>query len=262
MADYTVSVAMDQQTVDSLFGGGFFLYGFKAVKAAGNGAPLVWFKSQDFSLDTTVQWEVLYQAYTSKSSIIPNGTIKATSPYDIDLDQTLNVTSPTGTGAVDTTVGVPGAISIMNLTTTQFTCGISQQQASGDYSPMCAFNLFGNNLDVIAPIEKVFLMFSTNPVNTGTVVMQAYSPGLLIDLTGAPGNERTVMYDINAGWSWEGGASWAKAYPANANLVPILIQSSGSLEQKRLTTLAATSFDDEGAAPGPRPAPGRVLARR
>jgi hypothetical protein len=248
MANYTVTVAMEQVTVDKLFDSGFYLYGFKAVKAAGSGAPLVWFKSQDFSMMTTVQWEVLYQAYTSKTQIIPNGNINAAANYGIDLNQTLNVTSGAGTGAVDTTTGVDGAISILNKTTTQLRCGISQQQASGEYTPMCAFELFGNNLDVIAPIEKLFLMFSTTPVNTGTVVMQAYSQGILIDLTGAPSNERMVSYDLNQGWQWEGGANWARTYPATANLVPILIQSSASLEDKRLTRLA--SIPSVGEEPG------------
>ena len=235
-ADYSVAVAMNQNTVDMLSQGAFNLYAFKAVQGAGNGAPTVWFKSTNFSLETDVQWQVAYQAYTSKTQIVPNGQIKASAPYDIDLKQTLNVTSTTGTGAVDTSTGTTGAISIFNQTTTQFTCGISQQQADGTFGPMCAFPLYGNNLDVIAPIEKVLLMFSTNPVNTGTVVYQAYSQGLMIDLTGA--TERKVSYDINNGWSWPGSASWGKVYPANSNLVPLLIQSSPTLEQARLTALA------------------------
>jgi hypothetical protein len=239
MADYSVSIDMEQATVDALTTNKYNLYGFKAVKAAGSGQPTVWFKTTDFSLGTDVSWEELYQAYTSKSQIIPNGQIKASANYDIDLDQTLNVQSSTGTGSVDTSTGVDGAISINNQTTTQFTCGISQQQADGTFTPLCAFPLFGNNMDVMGPIEKVFLMFSTTPANTGTVVFQAYSQGILIDLTGV--GDRTVSFDINQGWSWEGSAPWAKVYPPNANLAPLLIVGSGSLEQKRLMAMAAPS---------------------
>jgi hypothetical protein len=236
MADYSVAIAMNQGTVDGLSNGKFNLYAFKAVQGAGGGAPTVWFKSTNFSLETDVEWEVAYQAYTSKTQIVPNGQIKASASYGIDLKQTLNVTSPTGTGAVDTSTGTVGAISIFNQTTTPFTCGISQQQADGTFGPVCAFPLYGNNMDVMAPIEKVFLMFSNNRVNTGTVVYQAYSQGLMIDLTGA--TERKVSYDINKGWSWPGSASWGKVYPANSNLVPLLIESSPELEQYRLKTLA------------------------
>jgi len=96
----------------------------------------------------------------------------------------------------------------MNLTTHEAT-------------PLCAFPLFGNNMDVIIPIEKVLLMFSTTPVNTGTVIEQSYGSGLLIDLTAE--NHRSVGYDINKGWSW-GGYSWAQSVPPSAELVPLLIE--------------------------------------
>jgi hypothetical protein len=230
--NYNVNISMNQATVVALAQGNFQLYGFKAVQTTqGGGAPLVWFSTNAFSLNTAVNWIEQYQAYTSKSAIIPNGSIIATAPYDIDLDQTLQVNDPVGGTGDVVNGGTNGAISILNQTTTQFTCGISQV-VGGVASPLCAFPLYGNNLDVIAPIEKVLLMFSTTPLNTGTVIYQAYSQGILIDLTGT--NSRAVNYDINAGWTWGGGA-WAQAVPANSNLVPLLIGSSSSLEQSILT---------------------------
>ena len=72
-------------------------------------------------------------------------------------------------------------------------------------------------------------MFSTLPVNTGTVIYQAYSPGLLIDLTGQ--NIRDVSYDINAGWNWDGGA-WGRQVSPQERLIPLLIESSAQLSQK------------------------------
>jgi hypothetical protein len=75
---------------------------------------------------------------------------------------------------------------------------------------------------VIAPIEKILLMFSTKPLNTGAVVEQAYSSSIMVDLTA--NNTRDVSYDINKGWSWDGG-SWAQQVPAQTNLVPLLIES-------------------------------------
>jgi hypothetical protein len=235
MPSYNVSIAMSQDTVQKLRDGGFHLYAFKAVRAAGNGVPVVWFESTNFSLSTRIQWSTLYEAYTSTEEIRNNVTITAAASYAIDLKQTLNVTHESGTGEVDTEKGTAGAISIHNRIDTEFTCGISQKEDSGGTRPICAFPLYGGNLDVIAPIEKVFLMFSTRPVNTGTVVMQAYSRGVLIDLTGV--TSRAVQYDINTGWS-AGGASWAKKYDADANLVPLLIESSGELDRMRTRQLA------------------------
>jgi hypothetical protein len=86
---------------------------------------------------------------------------------------------------------------------------------------VCASPLHGNMLDVVAPVEQVLLMFSSSPINTGTVVYKASSQGLLIDLRSAA--QRTVQFDINKGWSWGGGA-WAQSVRPNTDLVPLLIQ--------------------------------------
>jgi hypothetical protein len=213
---YVVTINMTPETVTQLLSAGFFLYGFKVVQTNHAGSPVVWFKTQEFSAATAVNWEEQYQAYTSRSQIIPGGKIVASFAADIILGQTLKV-SAGGVGTVTDGV-IPTAISILN--TVPFTCGISQLFGAV-YTPLCAFPLFGNNQDVIAPIEKVFLMFSTQPVNTGTVIEQSYGPGILIDLTSL--NQRAVNYDINEGWSW-GGFSWANQYPPNSDLVPLLIE--------------------------------------
>lgn len=218
---YEVTINMTSQTVTALLGAGYFLYGFKAVQTSqAGGSPVVWFETQEFSATTMVNWQEQYQAYTSNSQIIPGGNIVASFAADITLGQTLNV-SAGGVGDV-TSTGLSTAISILNTVSTPFTCGISQLQGTS-YNALCAFQLFGNNEDVIAPIEKVFLMFSTQPVNTGTVVEQSYGPGMLIDLTAS--NQRTVNYDINAGWNW-GGFSWGQEFPPSSALVPLLIEPS------------------------------------
>ncbi len=218
---YKIEIAMKQDTVAALTGDGYYLYGFKAVKTpGGKGSPVVWFRTSHFGLKTELDWAEQYQAYTTSGQIVPGGRISATNAYDIGLDQTLNVTGTDGTGSVNTQKGTSAAISIDNLTTTQFTTGISQTQPDGTVSPMCAFNLFGKHLDLVAPVEKVLLMFSSVPVHTGTVIEQAYSSGLSIDLTGE--NARAVGYDINAGWDCN-GETWGTQVAPQANLVPMLI---------------------------------------
>jgi hypothetical protein len=162
----------------------------------------------------------------------------ASASYAIELNQTLNVTSSAGTGSVDTQSGTSSAISIYNETTTPFTCGISQSDPNGNITTMCAFNLYGGGLDVIAPIEQVLFMFATDQINTGTVIEKAFSPGLKVDLTGAPANTRDVSYDINNGWAW-GGEPWGLQVKANAALAPLLIQNSPALSTLRLHALHA-----------------------
>lgn len=68
---YGVTIIMPQATVEALSTGTYSLYAFKAVQTnAGGGVPLVWFKSDDFGLNTDVSWEIQYQAYTSRSQIV------------------------------------------------------------------------------------------------------------------------------------------------------------------------------------------------
>lgn len=222
---YQVNISMSQATVTALTAQGFKLYGFKAVKTtAGGGAPVVWFQTSTFGLTTAVNWTEQYQAYTTSSQAITNGQITATNAYDIDLQQTLDVTGTTGVGSVNTLQGTANAISILNQTSTPFTCGISQMQG-GVATPLCAFPLNGNMLDVIAPIEQVIFMFATTAINTGSVVYQAFSQGVLLDLTTEP--TTPCSFDINEGWSWGGGPN-GQAIQAQANLVPFLIQSAGA----------------------------------
>jgi hypothetical protein len=226
-SQYQVNISMSGPTVQALASNKFSLYGFKPVQASSAARPTVWFQTNDFSLTTNISWTESYQAYTSLSQIIPNGTIVAEAAYDADLGQTLTVSNPMGIGEV--VAGTPNqqGIYILNQTSTPFTCGLSQQQPSGAYTPICAFNLFGHNMDVVVPIEQVFFMFSSVELNTGAVIEQGYGPGLLVNLTGA--NTQSVSYDINAGWSWADSASWAQSYLPNESLVPILIQPVASL---------------------------------
>jgi hypothetical protein len=223
---YKVNLTMSQGTVQALQNGNYALYGFKAVQSTmGGGAPLVWFSIPAASLLTTVavEWTEQYQAYISNTFPAASGTtVVASADVDISLGEQWNVAAGGGTNV--TTEGPSIAISINNTTTTPFTCGVSMEQ-NGEFSPLCAFPLYGGGLDIIAPIEKVVLMFATTQLNTGTVIEQAFSPGVFIDLTGD--NQRSVTYDINQGWSW-GGGSWGQQVPASASLIPFLIEPPSS----------------------------------
>lgn len=227
---------MSQDTLQALLKGGFYLYGFKAIQSSDqNGRPLVCFGTQNYAINTALQWSTVYQAYTSSSQIIPNTQISIGFSQDIQPGQTLNVEEG---GIGDVVNGGPTtAISIYNTTTTQFTCGILEEIGGVD-SPVCTFPLYGKHVETITPLEKVLVMFSTKYVQTGTVIEYFYdsaslnfhdgepsnstSSSLLIDFTSD--NQREVNYDINQGWEW-GGYSWAQQIAANANIVPLLIET-------------------------------------
>ncbi len=222
---YTVKITMDADTATGLYNSKYSLYAFKAVTTAvAGGKPTVWFQTMKYSTKTNISWQVQYQAYTSSTEIQPGVTIDASFIENINLGQLLTINSGAGTGVV-TGGGSPGTISIYNTTNVDFTCGIAQSANGADGQPMCAFPLIGTEKDVIAPIEKVLLMFATQTVNTGTVIEKAYGPGVLIDLTGAPANMREVSYKRSFGWDW-GGYAWASSTEPNQDLVPLLIDDS------------------------------------
>lgn len=228
MSAKSVRITMNDATVNALAGSNYYLYGFKAVEAPiTTGKPLVWFRTQIFSVNTRIEWQERYEAYTSRGAdIAPNTQISASASYPISPGQTLRVQRQPGTGIV-VAAGVEGTISIHNQTSNEFKCGISQQQSldgQARVTPLCAFPLYGQHLVTMTPIEKILLMFSTDPVRVGTVIVTAYSPGILIDMTGNV-TERQVEYDINEGWKWDGAAPpvWGQHVPANASLLPLLI---------------------------------------
>jgi len=218
---YHVTIAMTADTAEALAASGFALMGFKAVGATDKaGVPLVWFRATHYSLSTAVTWHSRYQAYTATHATGSSASIDAMASYDIASGQVLEVQHPTGTGVVRLG-GTPGAISFHNQTTTLFTCGISQYQA-GVAAPIASFPLHGKSLQVAVPMERVLLVFATVLLEPGTPVRTSPGLGVLLDLGDA--HERSVTYDINAGWRW-GGHPWAQEVPPDADIVPLLIVS-------------------------------------
>jgi hypothetical protein len=227
---YEIDITMSSDTATSLKNNGYQLYGFKSVQtSARGGAPLVWFVTGTFSVSTAVKWSEQYQAYTTNSSAISGGSVTASYSVNMDLGWIFDVSTSAGTGGTPGTGGNPKAITIENTSGDQFTAGISETVVNADgtssSNPLCAFNLFGTTTLQIAPVEQVLLMFATDSYNTGTVVYNAFTNGLLIDLTQA--NLRSVKFDINAGWSSlpTAGASWAQQVSNNAPLAPLLIDT-------------------------------------
>jgi hypothetical protein len=223
---YTLTFSMSADTVQALHGSALVV--FKGVKAQGgsNGAvPLAWFTFDGFSTSNTLSWTEEYSAYVSTSKIVPQGVITASDTHGITFGETMNVIDG-GLGQV-VNGGQKNAISVNNTTSTQYTSGIAQVPPDGSAAqPLCAFNLYGNHENLFIPEEKVFLMFVSGTVKLGTVVAKSIGQGLLADLTGVQKRDG-IVYDINSGWSWGGGA-WGQAVAPNSELSPLLIDSLGN----------------------------------
>ena len=217
-----ITIQLTPETIPVLEQGGYALYGFKAVSTtASRGLPTIWLMTQAFSANMLINWQNQFSAYTSTSEIIPGAMVVPSASYLVPPGSTLEVNAPDGTGTV-TSTGQAGTISILNQTENQFTAGIGQI-AGSEEGIVCVLPLYGQGLDYVTPLERVLLVFATSMFNPGMVVEQLFSQGVMVDAT-APNNNRTVTYDINDGWSWDGG-SWASPCAANSALAPLLIQS-------------------------------------
>ena len=218
-AAYGITITMSQETVAYLQRAGFVLYAFKAVRSPASGWPLVWSRTESFQLSTPISWSGEYQAYTSiDSRLAPGRRVTASFSDGIGSGQALVVMDHEGTGEVRPGPD-PRAIAIQNHTTAQFACGISQE-IGGAVPPLCAFALPGNAEVPIIPIEKVFLTFSTQSLDTGAVVEQSASQGALVDLTDRA--TRTVEYAVDRGWTPKPGV---EVVAPGTDLVSLLIGS-------------------------------------
>ena len=226
-----VTVTMSQPTVEALGRSGYWLYTYAAVQTPDAAAvPLVWQRTQQYSLSTAVSWTPSYQGYTAPSASLAAGsTVVPGFAAALAPGQTLQVTSTGGNGSVVES-GVPGTLAVLNQTTAQFTCGVSLQQGNGLYAAACATPLYGGTLQLVQSTARVLLLFTTQDTPPGTVCTLATGPGVMIDMTGA--SSRAVTFDMNQGWSW-GGGTWAAAVAAESPLVPLLVRPTQQLQAGR-----------------------------
>lgn len=232
-----VDITLDQSSVTKLFQGGFWLYALIAVKSSDQaGRPLLWQRWQPTQLaqKMVVGWTDALDAYTSTSPIQARQQVTVGFSAGIQVGQTLQVSQAGGGGTV-VSGGSQGAVTILNQTQVQYTGGICRKPGDSGAEPVCAFPVYPGFSEVITPVEKVLLMFSTSPLQLGTVIegslpqagsavvtaLLATSPGVLIDCTGS--DERDVRFNLSTGWSCD-DAVWCKSVSSNADLVTLLIE--------------------------------------
>ena len=213
MPGYQIAISMNQATVQALLGNSYSLCGWKVVKTTAGGAqPAVWFVTNDYMINTLVAWEPQYKAYATNP-----GGVSVAAPIGIGEIMEVNTTTTVVSG------GPSDAMSILNQTTTPYTCGLSAQIGGNDGGAIVAAPLFGNALNAFAPVESVLLMFTSYPLEPGSIVTRSYAQGILIDAASRPSS--SVSFDINHGWAWDGD-SWAQVILADVTLAMVLIQPS------------------------------------
>lgn len=218
---FNLKIKMDRPTVLDLKAGKFHLFAFKGAQVSGDAKPLLWFTTDTYNLETELSWTEKFQAYISKTEIKNGVKIDASTATSIDLGQKWKIENPSGGTVVN---GEPRKIAILNTLEGKFTSGISQEAPDGTMSMLCAVPLFGNNSENrFAPINKVLVGFATSPFQTGTVIVQSFSAGFLIDFSRE--SKPVVTYSTEKGWATDPGQGiWGKAVPPDAKLADLLFE--------------------------------------
>lgn len=214
--NYSITIHMESDTVNTLKDQGFQLYAFRAVKGPSTGKPVVWVVDDDLQNTITIDWTVQYGAFISSQSSAAGTRITNRTDKKTDLGQAFIVDNA---GHVNVGPGTPGTITIDNEFTKKYTCGISEFK-DGVYNPLCAFDVLPKFSDLITPIQQVALMFATPVIKTATVIEVSVGPGIVMDVTDM--NDRNVSFDILSGWkpdTEEGTVHFSSGDPMNPLLI-------------------------------------------
>jgi hypothetical protein len=217
---YSITIDLnDPNTLQFLKGKSLRVY--KSVRTGATGLPVVWFSQSVFGHTVSLGWTEQYAGYVSDlGNPVAGMTIKDVSSEPMDLGQVLTAQDD---GDVDVSnKGVKGAITVKNLGSRDWMCGMGQE-VNGELAPICAFDLGGQGEQVIMePYEKVLLVFeSSAQMNTGTVIAEAISASLTVELDGQ-NTSRTVVFRKSTGWTTN-TAGWATQNDSDLTLADALI---------------------------------------
>jgi len=217
-----VVVFVDPTTLAALNDLGYALYALKGFETTNaQGKALVWGETTSFSDTTTFVSTAEYQAFVTKEQVTAGGVLKSITFADVALG---DIATFDGSGTLKvTTGGYPAGVTIVNATTEPYTAGLSARSmdAGGNFSPVAGVPLYGLSEDVIAPVDKFLVTFSTAGVPVGAPFAHSMTQSLLIDMTG-----QTLLegaFDINKGWTFE-DAPWGETVPAGADLFAVLVK--------------------------------------
>lgn len=238
MANFQITVNIDPVDLQILKDQGQSLYFFKAVKASGNGGVTVWNKISTADLLSTnmLTWKDNdYMAFNSVSSIKNNVQIIPGNVLAIELG---NITVIDISGNLSIAAEqYEGCISYVNSASRIYTVGYIQTN-----NITCAFQINGGNSSrIMAPVNKVALIFATDTIAIGTVIVKAMSSGILIDLNGTTTNSRAVTYKTADGWT-SNTEPWAENFSSFTQLSSVLIEAPDEVWAKQCRILSSRKY--------------------
>lgn len=217
---YTVTINISNDQLQFLHSNGFILYGFKGVNSScPECQPLTWVVTDNYLSRTQITWQDQFSVYDSFVEIRDGAQIAIAYQTMITLGQTGTIQPRTA--MITVTSGTKGEITIKDMyEKSPLTTGLSQL-VDGQYSQFCACPIMMNEVITLEPGEYVVFFFATRPYSTGTVIMQALSPGIQINVVGSGTTSPSVVYNSN-GWR-DNKQPWVTQIPIGASLHEYLV---------------------------------------
>ncbi|MNQ50795.1 hypothetical protein D3C85_647540 [compost metagenome] len=237
----SLTINFSQETVELLNREKYTLCCFLACESvnASSFTPLCLNVTKEFLKSVLIEWEFNLCSYLSTSVIADNKIIyiaplealisKSTaksksvtsSTYEVALQQRMLIENY-GSVSIDAKNTLENVL-IQNDSNTAYATGICVYNNTDEqYYGNCVFNTYGNHNIRVAPVNKAFLMFSSQDIQNNTVIFYSENPGILVDLNAGQDNSLTISYDINTGWN-SNEQAWATQYPSVTDLRTILV---------------------------------------
>ncbi|MFE5588163.1 hypothetical protein [Kitasatospora sp. NPDC056531] len=217
MTGYRVILTIDSDSTNYLTKEGFTLYGFKAIATGSKSSqPLVWFADSLYSTDNDIEWRQDYNTYGAPYKA--GDVISSRHEESINSGEIYRINQPNGMGPKPEAQPNPEQnIQVMNNAASgEVYGGLSQKRLNfkEEFRPLNRTELAHGVTVRIWPVEQILLYFSTAKKSEGSVVTQASTRAIVVNLTDS--NLRRIGWSKDNGWLWDWDES-SKTWLSKAN---------------------------------------------
>jgi len=167
--------------------------------------PLIGVAVTDLDQNMVIEVPRAGQVYVATSPLVANGLVAVWKTAPVNPGQTATLDDANGAPALTVTEGGDSTgVTLVNRSATTYTMGLAGRGwPSDEFAPIFGATLHGHTEDFVAPLAQILLTFSTNGSVRGTLVEHSMSKSLLVnqDLLWGEGDDYTVSYDIQRGWT-------------------------------------------------------------
>lgn len=209
--DFTISIQLNQQTLQQLHQQGFWLRVFKGGGTTTKQAikNTVWYTTNAFSSNLNISWTNELHGYFSFQTKLKKGTlIQTNASCKIKAGECMTIQADGSTKL--TTSGPAQAISFQNQNGREIAVGL-QQMVSNRTNIFCVQPTINKATSMIRIPEKVLLVFETGKIAPNTIVTRTLNASILIHLSNSE-NTRSLSFDIDKSWD-ANNAVWATIFP-------------------------------------------------